>query len=141
EQQLAPPLAMARKLRGGKGTLTPRWPHGLGRQPRAAVKGTPMKLHQELTWALRRVVRHPASAAGIVLTLTLGIAIRLGMVSVLNGVVLRALPYPDADRIVLLHSQNLEQNVPRASLTAAEAALVVTGVPGFEHTAVYSWGG
>ncbi len=100
-----------------------------------------MKLHQELTWALRRVVRHPASAAGIVLTLTLGIAISVGMFSVLNSVVLRALPYPDADRIALLHSQNLEQNVPRASLTAAEAAQVVTGVPGFEHTAVYSWGG
>jgi predicted permease len=100
-----------------------------------------MKLRQEIVWALRRVVRRPASAAGIVLTLTLGIAISVGMFSILNGVVLRALPFPEADRIAVLHSQNLEQSVPRGSLTAAEAAQVATGVPGFEHTAVYAWGG
>jgi putative ABC transport system permease protein len=100
-----------------------------------------MNLPQELAWALRRVARRPASAAGIVITLTLGIAISVGMFSVLNGVVLRALPYPDAERIAVLHGENVEQNVPRASLTAAEAAEIVAGVPGFEHTAVYAWGG
>jgi putative ABC transport system permease protein len=100
-----------------------------------------MHVYQEIVWALRRIARHPASVIGVVLTLTLGIAISVGMFSVLEGVVLRALPYRDADRVVLLYSQNLEQNVPRGSLTAAEAAQIVGGVPGFDGTAVYSWGG
>ncbi len=100
-----------------------------------------MKVPATVLSAARRIFRRPASAVGIMLTSMLGIAISVSMFSVLNGVVLRSLPYPDADRIVLLHSRNLEQGVPRGSLTAAEAAELVAGVPGIESAGVYSWGG
>lgn len=99
-----------------------------------------MNIASELSSAGRRILRKPVSALGIVLTLTLGITVSVGMFSVLNGVVLGTLPYPAADRIVSVYAQNVEQNVSRSGLTPAEAVEALAGVPGFEQTAIYAWG-
>lgn len=55
-----------------------------------------------LRFALRRLRQDPAYAAAFVLTLGLGIGANAAIFSVVEGVLLRPLPFPEADRIVRL---------------------------------------
>src|SRR5687767_12344951 len=59
-------------------------------------------LMQDLRYALRQVRRSPGFFAVATITLLLGIASTTAIFSVVRGVLLRPLPYPDADRIVQL---------------------------------------
>lgn len=56
--------------------------------------------------ALRTLRRSPAQSATIVLTLALGIGANVALFSVLRGVVLTPLPFPDAERLVQLWERN-----------------------------------
>src|SRR5688500_13379975 len=87
--------------------------------------------------AIRRLRRRPASAAAIVVTVALGIGISAGMFSVLHGVVLRALPYPDADRLVRIYRENPTLAPARGGLTHAQVLEGLQDLPGFESTAYY----
>src|SRR5688572_7402947 len=53
---------------------------------------------------LRALVKRPGFAAIVVATLALGLGATIGIFSVANAVLFRALPYPDADRIVVLRT-------------------------------------
>src|SRR5262252_6791563 len=54
-------------------------------------------------WAAVRVLRkQPSYAAVAILTLAIAIAGATAIFSILDAVVLRPLPYPDADRLVLI---------------------------------------
>src|ERR671916_1845776 len=57
-------------------------------------------LRHDLRYALRSFLRSPGFSAVSVLTLALGIGATTAIFSVIYGVLLRPLPYPDADRIV-----------------------------------------
>src|SRR6266511_2213663 len=55
---------------------------------------------QDVTIAVRQLVRRPAFAVSVVLLLAMGIGVNVGIFTVINSVVLRALPLPDPDRLV-----------------------------------------
>ncbi len=57
-------------------------------------------LLRDLQYAIRTLGRNPGFAAIIVLTLALSIGATSAVFSVINGVLLRPLPYPEGDRIV-----------------------------------------
>ncbi len=59
---------------------------------------------QDVRQALRRLWRDPAFTATALATLALGIGLNTAIVSVAYGVLWRPLPYPDADRLVLISS-------------------------------------
>ena len=63
---------------------------------------------QDLRFGLRLLPRHPGFAAGIILTLALGIGMVTAVFTVFNAVVLRPLPMPQADRLVSISTTGRE---------------------------------
>ncbi|MDX1647022.1 MAG: FtsX-like permease family protein [Longimicrobiales bacterium] len=61
-------------------------------------------LRQDLVLALRRAVRQPVSTAAELLILTLAVALLTGTVTLVDRVLLRPLPFPEAERLVSLWS-------------------------------------
>jgi len=57
-----------------------------------------------MRYALRTLAKSPAYAAVTILTLALGIGANTAIFSVVNGVLLKPLPYPRADRLQFISS-------------------------------------
>ena len=72
--------------------------------------------------ALRNLIRVPGFALAFVLTLGLGIGANTAIFSVINGVLLRPLPYPEADRIMHLRQPQTAAGVEDSSFSFPEIA-------------------
>jgi predicted permease len=62
-------------------------------------------LAQDLRYALRTLRQHPGFAAVALLTLALGIGATTVMFTLINGVLLKPLPFPSPDRLLTLNEQ------------------------------------
>ncbi len=61
--------------------------------------------------AARMLFHHPGFAAVAILTFALGIGVNAAVFAVLNGVLLRPLPYPEPDRITMIWMDNRRQGI------------------------------
>ena len=69
---------------------------------------------RELRLAGRRLLREPGFSAIVVATLAIGIGAATTIFSVVHGVLLQALPYRDADRVVTLWQWNQPKGIEEA---------------------------
>jgi putative ABC transport system permease protein len=76
-------------------------------------------LFHDVRYGLRILARNPGFTAVAALTLALGIGANTAIFSVVNAVLLKPLPYRDADRLVMVWEQNPEHGWYRNIISAA----------------------
>ena len=66
-------------------------------------------LFNDLRFALRQLQKNPGYILAVIFTLALGVGVNTAVFSLVNGFLLRPLPYPDPDRIgvLMLHQEGI----------------------------------
>jgi putative ABC transport system permease protein len=90
---------------------------------------------QDLRYAVRVLIKQPAVSAIAVLTLALGIGANTAIFSAVNAVLLRPLPYPEADRIVMVWEKRPKEGVLDNVVSAADFLDWSKMNQAFEHIA------
>jgi predicted permease len=79
-------------------------------------------LAKDLRHGVRVLVHSPGFTFAAIFSLALGIGATTAMFSVLDGVILRPLPYPDSERLVMLWTENRRQGANRQTSSYANIA-------------------
>ncbi len=96
---------------------------------------------KDVQYGARMLARSPGFTLVAVLTLALGIGANTAIFSVVNGVLLRPLPYPEPHRIVQLWNSIPSAAVRAFPLSAPEFDAYRTNHSGFAHVAAFAPGG
>lgn len=94
-------------------------------------------LLQDLRYAFRMLGRSPGFALVAVLTLAVGIGLNTAIFSVVNGVLLRPLPFRDPDALVRLHHVHPEKEAEGGPFSPQDFQDLQAGAAGFESLAAY----
>ena len=88
-----------------------------------------------LRYALRQLRKSPGFTLVAVLTLALGIGANTAIFTVVNAVLLSPLPYPDPDRLFMVQSRNLKENLKGLGFSPAGFREFEKQVTSFEAVA------
>ena len=80
------------------------------------------EMMQDIRLGLRMLIKHPGFTVIAVLTLAIGIGANITIFSVVNAVLLRPLPYPEAEQLVFLWSESPQRNIKERSSAYANVA-------------------
>ena len=94
-------------------------------------------LLQDVRYGMRMLVKHPGFTAVVVLTLALGIGANTAIFSVVNGVLLSPLPFPNAKRVVSMFQD--KPNFPKGSISYPNFLDWQHDNRTFESIAAYRW--
>lgn len=97
------------------------------------------RLRQDVRYALRGMRRNPGFAAVATLTLALGIGMNTAVFSVVNAVLLRPLPYPEAKRLVWL--ADYRERFHMEAVAGPDFLDWKERAQSFDRMACYSYGG
>lgn len=98
-------------------------------------------LIQDLRFGARSLLRRPGFAAAAIATLALGIGATVSIFSVVNSVLLRPLPYPDSDRLVVVYATDAVRStrstsVDHPDIRAWQEAIPEISLAGYSHSTV-----
>ncbi|HJQ32688.1 MAG TPA: ABC transporter permease [Pyrinomonadaceae bacterium] len=93
-------------------------------------------LLQDLRFGLRMISKSPGFAAVAVLTLALGVGANTAIFSVVNGLLLRPLPYADSERLAIIWTHSPGANVAQDWPSPGQFSAVKTGTTVFEDLAL-----
>lgn len=93
----------------------------------------------DLRGVLRGLWRRPSHAVGVVLTLALGIGICTAMYSVVHGVMLKGLDYPESGRLRVLGA--LDTGTASEGMLAGAEAESLGALRSFTSAGYFLWGG
>src|SRR4249920_2111353 len=93
---------------------------------------------QDVRYALRSLRKQPIFTLVAVLTLTLGIGANTAIFSLLYQVLLRPLPYAQADRLVFVWNTYKLMGLPQASVSIPDYIDRKTQAPAFEDAALFT---
>ena len=77
-------------------------------------------LLQDLRYGLRMLLKHKGFTAVAVLALALGVGANTAIFSLVNGVLLRPLDYPEAERIIYFEGRNPTQGINDSNVSYAD---------------------
>jgi putative ABC transport system permease protein len=97
-------------------------------------------LLQDFRYTIRTLRHTPAFTVAAVLTLTLGIGATVAIFTVVNGVLLRPIPFPDPDRLFLLSMNEPGPIITQAGMPDREYLAFRAENRAFEHVAAFSNG-
>jgi predicted permease len=104
-------------------------------------------LLQDVRYAVRSIIQNAGFTFVVVLTLALGIGATTTIFSVVNGVILRPLPYPEPERLVRVWFENPSQNIEHEPLSFPDFKDIQERSRTLESVAVWDivgynlWGG
>jgi predicted permease len=94
-------------------------------------------LLQDLRYGLRMLRAKPGFTIAAVLTLALGIGANSAIFSVINGMLLRPLPYPDSERLVYVHNTYPKMNLENAGTSIPDFLDRRANAAALEELAMY----
>jgi predicted permease len=87
---------------------------------RRALRTTMHTLFHDLRYGVRGLLKRPGFAAVVVLTLALGVGANTAIFSIVYAVLLRPLPFPEQERLVVAWEKDVTANTPLVELSVAE---------------------
>jgi predicted permease len=99
------------------------------------------ELRQDVTHSWRTFRRSPGFAVVALVTLALGIGANTAIFSVVNGLLLRDLPFGEPDRLVRLWGAHRDSGVDRSQLSAGDFIDLRTRQRSFTTLGAFAWGG
>jgi putative ABC transport system permease protein len=95
----------------------------------------------DIRFAFRQLRKSPGFTAVAILTLALGVGANSAIFSLVNGVLLRPLSYPDAEQIVFFEGRNPALGITDSNISAPDFQDWTAQTQAFSHTALYWTGG
>src|SRR5438309_9536243 len=93
-------------------------------------------LARDFRHAVRMLLKSPGFTLAAILSLAIGIGANTSIFSIINALLLRPLPYQDADRLVILWNRSPGLNIAEDWFSTAQYFDIKTGHSGFEQVAI-----
>src|SRR3984957_5836675 len=91
---------------------------------------------RDIAYAARILTRNPGFAVAAILSLAIGIGANTSIFSIIDALLLRPLPYQDADRLVILWNRSPGLNITQDWFSTAQYFDIKAGNRGFEQVAI-----
>ncbi|HKL50260.1 MAG TPA: ABC transporter permease, partial [Wenzhouxiangellaceae bacterium] len=100
-----------------------------------------MNLISNINYSIRQILKQPGFAIAVVLTLALGIGANSAIFSMINGMMLQPLPYPDSEDLVMIHNTYPMNGLDTAGVSIPDYVDRRDRTDSFESTALFTWEG